>query len=260
MRLRRSAVMLSAAVLCAPVSAGADGAHQAVRSLTFDVDVHVAARREVPGAAISSNRPGVTVRGEPSRVQQTGGLAPTTTTGAALAAKGSIGIDVVAVTDDARLMIDVEETAVKRTRPKVRVAVAPEGVVYYDPRNAANLTEEELALVRWLARGFYGDHPKEPGTAWTVDQSANGYSDLEHYRVVARDAQRVTLDYTQEQRTQDASGFAQTRGGSLVYDTALTVPVHATFQSESRRRTGGTNEMRRTSVTLTLTADSFAKR
>jgi hypothetical protein len=255
-------MMLLAAAVGAPLVAGADGAAAAgrpVRTLTFEVDVRVAARREEPGAAISVTRPGGVVS-RPPRSQQSGGLGPTTTTGSALSAKGSIGIDVVAVTDDARLMIDVEETAVKRMRPKVRVAVAPDGVVFYDPRDAGNLTEEELTLVRWLARGFYGDRPTEPGTAWTIDQSANGSTDLEHYRVVAHDAHRVTLDYAQEQKTPGTAAFIGTRGGSLVYDTALTVPVRASFQSETRRVMGATNEMRRTSITMTLTADSFAKR
>ncbi len=95
---------------------------------------------------------------------------------------------------------------------------------------------------------------------WTVDQSANGYSDVEHYRVVAHDAHLVTLDYTEEQKLFGTSGFAGTRGGSLVYDTTLTVPVRAAFQGDSRRSAGGVLETRHTSVTLTLTADGFAKR
>nr|MDQ6943861.1 hypothetical protein [Candidatus Eremiobacteraeota bacterium] len=178
----------------------------------------------------------------------------------ALTARGSIGVDVVGVTDDARLVIDIAETAVKRTRPKVRIEVAPDGAVFYDPKNADNLTDEELALGRWLARGFYADHPTEPGTAWTVDQSSNGYSDVEHYRVVARDAHHVTLEYTQQQKTAGASLFVGSRGGSLVYDTALAVPLRATFQGESRRQIGAALETLRSSVTLTLATDSFAKR
>jgi hypothetical protein len=247
-RYRVPAAILSAAVLAAPLGARAAGEADPVpplRTLTFGVQVRVASQRESPSDAIVSLRqpPGTPPNSERH-----------------LTAKGSIGIDVVATTDDARLMLDITETAIHRTRAKVRVAVAPDGTIFYDPKNAENLTEEELALVRWLARGFYGDHPTEPGTAWTVDQSSNGYSDVEHYRVVARDAQRVTLDYSQAQKLLGTGGFAGTRGGSLVYDTARTVPVRAEFQSESRRQIGSTNETLRTSVTLTLLTDSFAKR
>lgn len=247
-----------AGALLAPVAALAavpDAVHP-LRTLTFDVDVHVAAVRVAPGE-------GTTGAGRPAALGQIVGSRPNTNsvpaTGA-LAARGSIGVDVLALTDDARLVIDVEETAVKRTRPKVRVEVAPDGVVFYDPKDAENLTEEELALARWLARGFYGDHPTEPGTAWTVDQSANGYSDVEHYRVLARDAHHVTLEYSQEQKAAGNQLFAGSRGGSLVYDTVLAVPLRATFQGESRRQIGAARETLRTSVTLTLTADSFAKR
>jgi hypothetical protein len=254
---RLPAVVL-AVMLAMPVAATAAGAPDSarpLRTLTFDVDVHVAAVRVAPGE-------GTTGAGRPQPLGQIVGTRPNGTappTGA-LAAKGSIGIEIVAVTEDARLVIDVAETAVKRMRPKVRIEVAPDGVVFYDPKNAENLTDEELALARWLARGFYGDHPTEPGTAWTVDQSANGYSDVEHYRVVARDAHHVTLEYTQEQKASGTSLYAGSRGGSLVYDTVLVVPVRATFQGESRRQIGAAHETLRTSVTLTLTADSFAKR
>ena len=250
--------MLAAAVLAAPFGARAADEADAVRplrTLTFEVDVRVAAQRETPGDMVSAVRQQAAARGRTVSQQS-----PPPNAERHLIAKGSIGVDVVAATDDSRLLIDIAETAVRRTRAKVRVAVAPDGVVFYDPKNAEDLTEEELALARWLARGFYGDHPTEPGTAWTVDQSSNGFSDVEHYRVVARDAERVTLDYAQEQKTAGAGGFAGTRGGSLVYDTARTVPVRAVFTSQSRRQTGSTNETLRTSVTLTLLTDSFAKR
>ena len=258
--MKPSAFVLAVALLAAPGAALGEGRPDAahpLRTLTFDVDVHVAAVREAPGEGTNP------ITGRPTSLGgQMIGSRPTGTTPAtgALTAKGSIGIDIVAITEDAKLVIDVAETAVKRTHPKVRIEVAPDGVVFYDPKNAENLTDEELTLVRWLARGFYGDHPTDVGTAWTVDQSANGYSDVEHYRVVARDAHHVTLEYTQEQKASGAELFAGSRGGSLVYDVALAVPVKATFKSESRRQIGAARETLRTSVTLTLTNDSFAKR
>jgi hypothetical protein len=250
--------MLSAAMLATPLTAvAADdaGPVRPLRTLTFAVDVQLAAQRETPGDSTTAARPPTATRGRTIATQSTSPRAERH-----LASKGSIGVEVVGTTDDARLVLDVAETAIQRTRAKVRVAVAPDGVVFYDPKNADDLTEEELALARWLARGFYGDHPTEPGTAWTVDQSANGFTDVEHYRVVAHEAHLVTLDYTQQQSTLGSSAFAGSRGGSLVYDTALTVPVRAAFRSESRRQIGATHETLRTSVTLTLTTDSFAKR
>jgi hypothetical protein len=263
---RLPAAVLLGAVLAAPVAAGAVGAPAAgtprpLRTLSFSVDVRVSELRETPGEGIQGTRPGVMVKGRivggRSGAQSGSGER---TLGATMKAKGSIDVDVISATDDAGLVVDVAENALDRMRPKVRIVLGPDGAVFYDPKNAVNLTEEEVAVVRWLARGFYGDHPTEPGTAWTVDQSANGHVDLEHYRVIARDAHNVTLDYALEEKVPGASGYAATREGSLVYDTALIVPVKASFQSEAHRQVGAAYETTRTSVTLALLTDSFAKR
>ena len=258
------AIVALAAVLAAPVgvdAAGTSGSSHPLRTLSFDVDVHVAARRETPGEGIRGTVPGVLVKGRVLQGRPGGATGNgQRTEAAAVTTKGSIGVDVVAATDDAGLILDVSETANERTRPKVRIVLGPDGAVAYDPKNVANLTEEEITLVRWLARGFFADRPTEPGTTWTVDQSANGHVDVERYRVVARDAHQLTLDYLLEEKVGGATGYAGTRGGSLVYDTAMIVPLKATFQTEARRQVGAAYETTRTSVTLTLTGDSFAKR
>ena len=242
-------------------AAGTAGGGHPVRTLSFDVDVHVLALRETPGEGIHGTRPAIQVKGRMVNGRPGGATGSgDRTQGAAVTAKGSIGVDVVAATDDAGLVVDVSENAVERTRPKVRIVVGPDGAVFYDPKNAENLTEEEITLVRWLARGFFGDHPTEPGTTWTVDQSANGHVDVERYRVVARDAHQITLEYGLEEKVGGATGYAGTRGGSLTYDTAMIVPVKASFQTEARRQIGTAYETTRTSVTLTLVTDSFAKR
>ncbi|HEY6234599.1 MAG TPA: hypothetical protein VIW69_05740 [Candidatus Elarobacter sp.] len=262
MGFRLPATVLLAALVAAPAAAGAvTAAARPLRTLSFSVQVSVSEQVATPGEGIQGTRPAVLVKGRLVR----GGTNTTTgsgerTRGATLKATGSIDVDVISATDDAGLVLDVAENALERMRPKVRIVLAPDGAVFYDPKNAANLTEEEIAVVRWLARGFYGDHPTEPGTMWTIDQSANGHVDLEHYRVVAHDAHNVTLDYALEEKAPGATGYAATREGSLVYDTALIVPLKATFQSEARRQVGAGYETTRTSVTLALTADSFAKR
>ncbi len=267
MRTAVPVTLLAAALLAAPIASAAAGAPTApaaprpLRTLSFNVDVTISELSETPGEGIQGTRParlekGRLVGGRPGAQSGSGERA----SGAKLTAKGSIRVDVLSATDDAGLVVDVSEDALERVRPNVRIVLAPDGAVFYDPKNAQNLTEEEIAIVRWLARGFYGDHPTDPGTAWTVDQSANGHTDLEHYRVIGHDAHNVTLDYALEEKVPGATGYAATREGSLVYDTALIVPVKATFQSESRRQVGAAYEKTRTSVTLSLAADSFAKR
>jgi len=239
-----------------PCRADAVEALRPLRTLTFDCAVSVSSRRETPSDAQTSR---IARMGKGFAVVSDKSGSGEDDVATKLDAKGSISVDVLSATDDAGLVLEVAEDAAERTRPKVRIVLGPDGMLLYDPANAVNLTEEEVAVVRWLARGFYGDHPRDPGTAWTVDQSANGHVDLEHYRVLSHDRDRVTLGYALEEKAGGASGYDATREGSLVYDTVLVVPVKATFLSSSRRQIGPTLNTTRSTITLTLTADSFGK-
>jgi hypothetical protein len=254
---RYALVSLVAIAVLLPSPAGAIEPSRPLRTLTFDCTVSIADRRETPADTRSSH---VVMVGRTSTVVES---TPTgsgeTKSSVAQDVRGSISVAVLSATDDAGLIVEVAENADQRTRPKVKIALGPDGSLFYDPTNAANLTEEEVALVRWLARGFYGDHPREPGTVWTVDQSTNGHVDVEHYRVLSRDRDRVTLNYALEEKAGGVTGYDATREGSLVYDTALVVPVKVTFQSSSRRQIGPTMNTTRSTITLTLTADSFGK-
>jgi hypothetical protein len=245
----------------APVLTGAAETGRPLRTLTYAVDVTIVNTLDTPGGQVAGGgtRPVQLGKG---RVASAGPQITGTgdkRSGARLATKGSITVEVVQATDDAGLVVDVAEDAGGGVRPKVRIAIASDGALFYDPSNAALLSEEEMAVAHWLGRGFYGDRPTAVGTSWVVDQSANGHSDVERYEVIARDASHVTLGYALEQRTSTTSGYSGTRAGSLVYDTAMVVPVRASFDTIARRRAGESYDTLRTSVTLTLTADSFKK-
>jgi hypothetical protein len=260
--LRRAPAFAFAALLgTAPLLASAAESPRPIRTLTYAVELHVIESLDTPAGALPQPRAVTVVKGRssgaPSRPPSGSAEAHT---GGGMSAQGSITVDVLEATEDAGLVVEIAENAPKRERPKVKVAIAADGTLFYDPANSDKLSEEELAVVRWLGRNFYGDHPKDVGTAWTVDQSTNGHTDVERYRVLAREDPRVTLDYALEERTTSAGGYAGTRAGSLVYDTAMVIPVTAAFETVARRQLGGSYDTRRTSVRLTLTADSFAKK
>ena len=244
-----------------PLGAGAIESAHPLRTLVYSVDVKVFNSMDTPGGSVASGgtRPAMVVKG---RVVSQG--RPLTGSGdqhqgASLATKGSITVDVIQATEDSGLVVEVAEDAVDRVRPKVRVGIASDGALFYDPANAPRLSEEEIAVIHWLARGFYGDHPTTVGTSWIVDQSANGHTDVERYHVMAKEASHVTLGYELEQKMTLASGYSGMREGSLVYDVAMVVPVKASFESVARRQVGDSYDTLRTSVILTLTADTFAK-
>jgi hypothetical protein len=261
MMRRAPAFALAVLLGSAPLLASAAEVVRPLRTLTYAVDVSINESLDMPPAqAVAGTPPAVTVKGRSvaQRPQAAMGSGQRHAA-AAVTASGSITVDVLQATDDAGLVVDITEDAPKRARPKVRVGVAADGSLLYNPADANNLSEEEMAVVRWLARGFYGDHPTAVGTAWVVDQSSSGRTDIERYRVLARDDNRVTLDYAAEERTTVAGGYAGNREGSLVYDTAMVVPVKASFEGVARRQLGESFNTLRTSVRLTLTADSFAK-
>ena len=248
---------LLAIAIAAPEPVRAADALKPLRSLTYELSMTITSIRRTPHSGLGA--------GGSSR-RSPGGARARAPTGedavaASLETNGSIVVDVVAATGDNGLVADIAENARGRSRPKVRFAITSDGSIGYDPKNAENVSEEELALARWLARGFYGEHPVAAGTLWTVDQSGNGIRSTEHYRVTSVGADhRVTLTYTLELQSTGVDAYSATREGSLVYDTALIVPLRAAYQGQSHRQLADAYHETHTSLTLTLTADSFVKK
>jgi hypothetical protein len=253
----RSLLALAAAAAFAAPAADAP-APKVLRQLVYDVTYSARTTHEVKSSGLNSGYGGGT-----GMSGDTGGVANGSGTASQLMNgddHGKLTIDVVAATADGGLVVDLTESANGRNRAKVRFAVTGDGTVTYDPKEVMNVSQEEIALARWLARGFYGEHPIERGTEWTVDQSSNGLSASEHYRVTGAADNRVTLEYALEEKSAGAASYGEIRLGSLVYDTALVVPVQATYQGEARRELFGAFDKTTTSVTLTLRSDTFAKK
>lgn len=174
-------------------------------------------------------------------------------------AKGTISVDVITTMQDGGLLVDATENATGRMFPKVRVSVFNDGRLTYDPKQQSNLSEEELSLLRWLARGFYSvDRATDPGTTWNVDASNGGVRSSEHYRVVSNTDGKVNLDYKMESTASGANGYTMTRLGNVLYDTRLTVPVQVNYRGETRVDRQGGADTTTSAVALNLTADSFA--
>jgi hypothetical protein len=255
-------LVLIAALAGEPAPARAGDVVKPLRTLIYDVALTIGMVRRRP-RSVPTAPVGIGARratNPTAVVPRAGSRAAGDASGATLEARGTIAVDVVAATADGGLVADVSENAPGRTRAKVRFAVSPDGTIAYDPKRADEVTEEEISLARWLARGFYADHPREAGAGWTVDQSGNGLVTSEHYRVLSAADQRVTLTYALEQKSDGPASFAATRAGSLVYDTGFVVPVKVTYEGQTRRQLPEAFDETRTSVVLTLTADSFAKK
>jgi hypothetical protein len=254
-------LLVIAALAAIPAPARAGDLLKPLRTLVYDVALTVGIVHRTPRASQNT-----LVTGGIGRAARAQGIVPGAQGGptedvsrAGVETRGTIAVDVIAATGDGGLVADISETAPGRTRAKVRLAVSHDGSVVADPKFVNDVTEEEVSLARWLARGFYSDHPREAGTLWTVDQSGNGVVAAEHYRVLSAANQRVTLAYALEQ-SDSAASFALTRQGSLVYDTGFIVPISATYEAQARRQLFEAVDETHTSVVLKLTADSFAKK
>ncbi len=251
---RATPVALAALLVGAlPCTSAANGTVP-IRSLTYAVETSYAAEVDAPPGWLAAQ---VRMARGPYRA---GGIsAGEAFAGEPQRATGSIAIDVLQATSDVGLVIDIAETTNAVAWPKVRMAIARNGTLSFNPVDARNLSDEEVVVARWLDRGFYGERPTDVGTAWVVDLSANGDTDLERYRVVSHDERGVTLAYSFEERTNTAHAYAGTRDGSLVYDPAMEVPVKATYEATAQRRRGGTWDKLRMAVKLSLVKDSFEK-
>lgn len=256
---------LVAALGALPAPARAADPLKPLRTLVYDVTVSIGLVRHSAragiggtGTSVSGRKQGSQLGGTPVGARAVRGVDDAN--GTTVKAEGTIAVDVVMATGDGGLVLDIMESASVRTRPKVRIVVSGDGTVLYDRLHADDVSEEEVTLARWLARGFYRDRPRETGVTWTVDQSSDGLFSAEHYRVLATDDARVTLNYALEQKSSKAEAFMQQRTGELVYDTVNVVPLHVTYAGDTRRQLFDISDETHTAVVMKLTADSFAKK
>ncbi|HTJ27234.1 MAG TPA: hypothetical protein VMA36_13825 [Candidatus Limnocylindria bacterium] len=171
-------------------------------------------------------------------------------------AKGTISVDVLAATLDGGLLVDTTENAAGRMEPKTIVSIGGDGRLSYDAKQQAPLSDEQTALLRWLARTFYADRSTDPGTAWSVDLNSGPNKGVERYRVISNADGKVDLEYRLEANGSTPSTYTLTRSGTIVYDTKLTVPVQVSYRGDQHDRGGATTT---TSVAINLTADSFSR-
>jgi hypothetical protein len=173
-------------------------------------------------------------------------------------AKGTISVDVLAATLDGGLLVGTAENTTGRVIPKMIVSIGGDGRLSYDPKLQPTLSDEEAALLHWLARTFYADRGTDPGTTWVVDLSTGQAKSVERYRVISNTDGKVNLEYRLDANGNTPATYTLTRFGNVVYDTKLTVPVQASYRGDQRDRANAALTTT-TAVAINLTADSFVR-
>ncbi len=180
---------------------------------------------------------------------------------------GTIDVSVVAAPADGKLVVDVSERAdlaatvesraATEQFPPVRATITGKDLVL-PPR--AKVSEEEVALLHYLARDFVVPRTLDVGAVWRENSHENGtHVDITN-RVCDVDAAAGTIRMTMAGTTYDgrSGGVDVDMFGSMTYDVASLVPrdltLHVTTVTEDYRRIARIVS----DFSATLASDSFA--
>lgn len=259
-------VFAGALVLMGLANAPSPGPLKVVRRLTFDVtfdakstiENHISGFERGTLADVTGSGPRTPTNGYGSSGTELSGTS--TSAGPVTRREGVITVDVVAATGDGGLAVDVSETdgSHRPTNP-VRVGITDESLYYSAD---ADLTDEERALLHYLARDLVKPTTIDAGTTWVDDVRASGSVERMRYTVNGVDDQTklldATIDGTNAQR--GMSGFTSTTTGSMTYDLATLVPTKLNLDTRTTTEHGDRVIRIESSLSATLRDDSFAKR
>ncbi|MDB5070091.1 MAG: hypothetical protein JWM87_1202 [Candidatus Eremiobacteraeota bacterium] len=177
------------------------------------------------------------------------------------AAKGTITVDVIAVTGDG-LVVDIAETADQRNAPKTRIGISTKGRLVYDVAKAT-VNEEEIMLLQLLNRALVEGHDND-GVTWTDDLSVHGFKDVTTYRILSStDVKPGPVLHMELERSVSASAghpFEMTATGKFDYNEQRAIPLDVTLRE---RRTSVVASGRQQQVdavyTYKLVADSLSR-
>jgi hypothetical protein len=246
---RVSAVLaLGCLFLAAPVAA-ADSKLPVLRHLVYSVVVGASGTTEARlegsalGSVYGSNSANL---GEPGKEQQS----------TSVQERGQLTADVVAVTNDGGLVIDVSEAAGHRSGPVTRVGVQADGSLVYPPE--AVLTDEEMELLRLMSRGIANPPARDIGTTWTFDSSNTSATYQTHFRVTGQPApDQLQLDVNAAFSSKGVHNIEGATSGKVTYDFQHVVPLRATLDKHMSGSIFGKDSNARVSIDLALVQDSF---
>jgi hypothetical protein len=173
--------------------------------------------------------------------------------------RGTLTVAVIAATADGGLVADASFVGKSMTQPVIRVAIAKDGSLSYDPKT--QLSGQALGLLPFLARGLIAEREVNPGSTWSVSAPAPA-AGTTTYRVTAVDGgKRATLELDSSITMKGGSAFTQASQGKTVYATDLLSPVSVDLHTVIRRDLSidlaDTTDAR---LSASMVSDTFAKR
>jgi hypothetical protein len=191
------------------------------------------------------------------------GAMPTASSGVAhytggLLSDGTMTVDILGLTaeGDALAVLILEQTNNRRS-PLVRVDVTSDGQLRMKPEDAMNLTAEEQALLRLLARKFLSQDALLAGK-W-VHQVVDRQADIhEEFRVVDTQA-NGDIDIALDQRIKVAGAqpFDSTTHGTITYSPIYKVPRAVSIDGRTHHEGLQQTQTEDLKVHMNLVSDSF---
>jgi len=235
-----------AALAALLVSAGASRAAEAVtaplRHLAFDLALEITYVNQQGGLRdVADPTGGGTVETQRGETHQS-----------------TIVCDIVAANPDGDLLVDVSETGVERSAPVSRLVLHLDGT-YEMLVNQRPLTEEEAALVPFLARGYIGPQSHPLNDSWEVDGKLDKFTSKTKFHVTAVKTETEAIAFDEEYAFSGAEGFTGVGHGDVDYDPGKLVPERVGLFLTMRLQQMGHDTTVRYRANYTLKEDSFAK-
>ena len=175
-----------------------------------------------------------------------------------LLSKGTITVDIVGFTNgDDAFAVQIAEQTDNRREPMVRVDVTSDGGLRLSPDDSNNLSAEEQALLRLLARKFLSQDALLAGK-W-VHQQIDRQTDIHEEFKITGTQPNGDLEIAVNQRIKVAGAqpFDSTTHGTITYSPKFKVPRAITMDGRTHHEGIQQTQFEDLKVNLNLISDSF---
>ena len=235
------AVLAAVAVLL-PVAPGSADAPKPLRHLRFAVTGEI--RTTVVDTRHGFNETGT----QPSLTQSHG------------TPNGTIDANVMSVMADGSLALLVSENDAARAAQATPAGVFGDGYAVVNAKDSANVDDEELALLPYLAPNLIAGHDAVPGSAWTLTHHDGTVDHTLDVHVDKVDGTLVTATVKQSILDRGVGSLTQTGLATMTYDNARTVPISLTVSAQRSTDSSDRTTKMTLGLTYTLLEDSLAPR
>lgn len=172
--------------------------------------------------------------------------------------EGTLTVAVVAAPQDGGLVTDVTFTGKTTSQPTIRVAIAFDGQLSYDPTQT--LFMGAARLLPFLAYGLLTEHQIAAGQSWSVP-ALSPTTGSSAYRVETVDGTHAVLAIDSKLALGGPRGFDEHTQGTTTYATDVLAPITLALTSTARHEIPPNRSDNTTShLVATQVNDSFQHR